>query len=130
MFFTTKTDNKSATTTSAPAAPTLTLVPRYGVQETAEAFVVTAYLPGVSRTDLETSVDGESLNIFGRRTWTPPAEWTPVYRESRAADYRLVLDLDKRVNRDAVKAELQQGVLTLTLPKAEALKPRKIEIQG
>ncbi len=41
-----------------------------------------------------------------------------------------MLGLDNRVNRDAVKAELQQGVLTLTLPKAEALKPRKIEIQG
>ena len=35
-----------------------------------------------------------------------------------------------QANRDAVKAELQQGVLTLTLPKAEALKPRRIEIQG
>ena len=75
-------------------------------------------------------VDGENLTVFGRRTWTAPATWAPVHREIGGADYRLVLELDKRVNRDAVKAELQQGVLTLTLPKAEALKPRKIEIQG
>jgi len=125
-LFTKKNDSTQAT----QEAPRRTAVPRYGVQETADAFVVTAYLPGVARKDLETSVDGESLTIFGRRTWTPPSEWTPVYRESRAADYRLVLELDHRVNRDAVKAELQQGVLTLTLPKAEALKPRRIEIQG
>jgi HSP20 family protein len=129
MFFNTKPETKPAQTT-APAAPSLTLVPRYRVQETADAFVVTAYLPGVARPDLETSVDGENLTVFGRRTWTAPAGWTPVHREIAGADYRLVLELNNRVNRDAVKAELQQGVLTLTLPKAESLKPRKIEIQG
>jgi HSP20 family protein len=41
-----------------------------------------------------------------------------------------VLELDHRINRDAVKAELTQGVLTLTLPKAESVKPRRIEIKG
>jgi HSP20 family molecular chaperone IbpA len=107
-----------------------TIVPRYGVQETADAFVVTALLPGVDRSALETSVDGENLTVFARRTWTPPAEWATVYRETSGADFRLVLELDNRVNRDAVKAELKQGVLTLTLPKAEAVKPRKIEIKG
>ena|ERR1700761_1184440 len=125
-LFTKKDDTQLAT----PAAPRRTLVPRHGVQETADAFTVTAYLPGVTRADLETSIDGENLTIFGRRNWTPPSEWTAVYRESANADYRLVLELDNRINRDAVKAELQQGVLTLTLPKAEALKPRKIEIKG
>jgi HSP20 family molecular chaperone IbpA len=116
------------TQTSTPTTPRRAIVPRYGVQETADAYVVTAYLPGVTRSDLETSLDGENLTVFGRRNWTPPAEWTTLYRETPAADYRLVLELDQRVNRDAVKAELQQGVLTLTLPKAEALKPRRIEI--
>jgi HSP20 family protein len=128
MFFNTKTETKP--TTTAPAEAAVTLVPRYRVQETAEAFVVTAQLPGVARTDLETSVNGENLTVFGRRTWTAPADWAPVHREIGGADYRLVLDLDNRVNRDAVTAELAQGVLTLTLPKAEAAKPRKIEIQG
>ena len=41
-----------------------------------------------------------------------------------------MLELDRRVNRDAIKAQLTQGVLTLTLPKAGELKPRKIEIAG
>ena len=107
-----------------------TIIPRYDVQEKADAFVITAYLPGVDRSALETHVDGDNLTVFGRRTWTPHAEWTTVYRESAEADYRLVLELDNRFNRDAVKAELKQGVLTLTLPKAEAVKPRRIEIKG
>jgi HSP20 family protein len=116
------------TQTQTPKAAQLTLVPRYTVQENADAFVVTAQLPGVDRTALETSVDGENLTVTARRTWTPPAEWTTVHREISGADFHLVLNLDNRVNRDAVKAELAQGVLTLTLPKAEALKPRKITI--
>jgi HSP20 family protein len=107
-----------------------TVTPRYQVQETADAFTVTAYLPGVDRTALETQVDGEKLTVTTRLTWTPPADWTPVHQESKAVDYRLVLELDNRVNREAVRAELNQGVLTLTMPKSEALKPRRIEIQG
>jgi HSP20 family protein len=107
-----------------------TLTPRYDVEETADAFIITAFVPGVDRSALETHVDGENLTVFARRTWRPPAEWVPVYRETRTADYRLVLELDHRVNREAVRAELNQGVLTLTLPKAETVKPRRIEIKG
>jgi HSP20 family molecular chaperone IbpA len=110
--------------------PRRSVVPRHHIRETADAFVVTAYLPGVSRDAVETQVDGDHLTVVGRRNWTAPEDWTPVYRESHAADYRLVLELDHRFNREAVRAELQQGVLTLTLPKAEALKPRRIEIAG
>ena len=111
-------------------APRRTLVPRYEVKENADAFVLTAYVPGVDRTALETQVDGDNLTVFARRTWTPPADATAVYREIAAADYRLVLELDHRVNREAVRAELSQGVLTLTLPKSEATRPRRIEIAG
>ncbi len=107
-----------------------TTVPRYTVQENADAFVVTAYVPGVDRKALETHVDGDNLTVSARRTWTPPKDATAIYREIPEADYRLVLELDRRINREAVRAELTQGVLTLTLPKAEAVKPRRIEIQG
>jgi HSP20 family protein len=126
MSLLTKTEPNATTQT----APRRTLVPRYGVEETTDAFVITAFVPGVERSALETNVDGETLTVSARRTWTPPADWTAVHRETAVADHRLVLELDHRVNRDAIRAELNQGVLTLTLPKAEAVKPRKIEIQG
>jgi HSP20 family molecular chaperone IbpA len=114
----------------AQTAPRRTLIPRYSVEETADAFTVTALLPGVNSPDVETNLDRETLTVFARRTWTPPEGWTAVYRETPQADYRLVLELDRRVDREAVRAELKQGVLTLTLPKAESLKPRRIEIKG
>jgi HSP20 family molecular chaperone IbpA len=107
-----------------------TVVPRYQIREDVGAFVVTAHVPGIDRTALETQVDNDHLTVVGRRTWTAPEGWTPVHQEISQGDYRLVLELDHRVNREAIRAELSQGVLTLTLPKSESLKPRRIEIQG
>ena len=126
MNLLTKKEDQASTQT----APRRAITPRYNVEETADAFVLTAFVPGVNRSDLETNLDRETLTVFARRTWTAPAEWTAVYRETPQADFRLVLELDHRVNRNAVRAELSQGVLTLTLPKAEAVKPRRIEIKG
>jgi len=114
--------------TKAPVTRTVT--PRYDVRETGDAYVLTALVPGVERSSLETTVDGETLTVTGRRTFTVPEGWTAVHREIPQVDYRLVLEIDRRFNRDGIKAELSQGVLTLTLPKAEAVKPRKIEILG
>jgi len=114
--------------TKAPV--TRTVAPRYDVRETGDAYVLTALVPGVERSSLETTVDGETLTVTGRRTFTVPEGWTAVHREIPQVDYRLVLEIDRRFNRDGIKAELSQGVLTLTLPKAEAVKPRKIEILG
>jgi HSP20 family molecular chaperone IbpA len=106
------------------------IVPRYDVREDENAFVVTAFVPGVERSAVETTVNGDSLTVLARRGNLPSERWTPVYRESLDADYRLVLELDRRFNREGVKAELSQGILTLTIPKAEAVKPRRIEIAG
>jgi HSP20 family protein len=127
---TTQTEKNPAPASPAPKADRPTLPPRYGISENGNAYTVTAYVPGVAPANIETIVDGEKLIVNGRRTWTPPEGWTPVHREIAEADYRLVLGLDRRVNRDGVKASLAQGVLTLTLPKAEELKPRRIEIAG
>jgi len=126
MNLLTKKDPHVSTLTS----PRRAIIPRHELEETADAFIITAYVPGVDLSELETQMDGESLTVCARRMWTPPTDWTSVYREIPVGDYRLVLELDHRVNRDAVKAELKQGVLTLTLPKAEAVKPRRIEIKG
>jgi HSP20 family protein len=116
--------------TAVQTAPRRSVVPRYGIRETAEAITVTAWLPGVERAGIETTVDGETLTIAGRRAWTAPEQWTPIYREIPQADYRLALALDHRVNREGIRAEYSQGVLTLTVPKAETVKPRRIEIKG
>ena len=127
MNFFNRNDGQTATT-EAPARRTV--IPRYQIRETENAFVVTAYVPGAERSGIETTVLGEQLTVAARRATTTPESWEQVHRESLDADYKFVLELDHRVNREAVAAELSQGVLTLTIPKAETVKPRRIEIKG
>lgn len=102
--------------------------PAFNVRETEDAFALTVYLPGVAKEGLEmTAAEGE-LTIAGRRSWTPPAGWSALYRETGTADYELVLSHENAIDLDAIKAELTDGVLRAVLPKAAALKPRKIAI--
>jgi len=124
------TQNPTVEKTCSTAASCRTVTPRYQAAENPDAYVLTVFVPGSTTAEVETIVEGDRLVVNARRGWTVPSAWTPVHREIATADYRLVLQLDRRVNRDAIKAQLSQGVLTLTLPKAEELKPRRIEIAG
>lgn len=103
--------------------------PLFDVKETAEAFGVTAYLPGVNKEGLSITDEDGVLTIRGERTWKQPAAWTSLYRESRDLPFELTLNHDNAIDADKARAELKDGVLRLSLPKAEARKPRKIAIE-
>ena len=118
----------------APAAaaestvPSTVVTPRYETQDGPEAYSLTAYLPGVAKDGLEITAENDQLRISGSRSWKQPEGWTQVHRESFAAPYELVLQYDKTVDPERIQAELTDGVLRVSLPKAEALKPRKIAV--
>lgn len=126
------------TTTGRPAAsaatsaPSLsgvpTVRPAYEVKETADAFGLVVHLPGVAREGLELTAEDEVLRIVGRRAWTRPEAWTQLYRESTDAPYELALSHDHAIDLDRIHAELKDGVLRVSLPKTEAIKPRKIAV--
>jgi HSP20 family molecular chaperone IbpA len=105
-----------------------TLKPAYELNETAEGFALTVYLPGVEHSGLDIQADAENLTIVGRRTWKRPDGWTSLYRESDDATYELTLAHDNIVDLDKVQAELRDGVLRVALAKTEAVKPRKITV--
>lgn len=114
---------------SAPAADTEVRVkPLYGVREDGHGYDVTVHLPGVTKDGLEITAQENQVTITGRRAWTPPADWTALYRETPRANFGLTLEHEGDVDADKITAELKDGVLRLTLPKAEAVKPRKIAI--
>jgi len=116
----------SAPAGSAPTEPTV--APRYEVAETPEAYGLTVELPGVTKDGLELSVDHEQIRVLGRRAWRKPDTWHALHRESRDAAFELVLAHGRAIDADKVHAELRDGVLRVSLPKAEALKPRKISV--
>ena len=108
------------------AEPTLT--PQYEVKETPEAWGLTVYLPGVSKEGLELTAEEGLITVRGRRQWKAPAGWTTVYRESVEAPFELALSHDNTIDVTKIHAELNDGVLRVSLPKAEAIKPRKIAV--
>ncbi len=102
--------------------------PLYEARETDEAWGLQVYLPGVAREGLDISAEEGLITIRGRRDWKAPAGWTLVYRESADAPYELVLQHDNSIDVEKIHAELKDGVLRVSLPKSEAVKPRKIAV--
>jgi HSP20 family protein len=114
--------------TSRPADLGYTVKPVYEIKETPDAFGATVYLPGVAKDGLEITAEENQVRIVGRRTWKQPEGWTALHRESADAPYELVLAHDNAIDPDKVAAELRDGVLRVSLPKHEAIKPRKVAI--
>lgn len=101
--------------------------PEVNIFETKEGYVLEAELPGVSKAGLDISLEGSTLVIIGRRE-TEAFNAETVYRETRPADFRRAFELDPAIDSTRITAKIEQGVLTLTLPKAEQAKPRKISV--
>jgi HSP20 family protein len=102
------------------------LSPKVNIVARPDGYVVTADFPGVNKEGLEVSVDQNVLTLIGRRQNNLGA--TPLYRESAEADFRRVFELDRSIDTAKITAKIEQGILTLTLPKAEHVKPRKISV--
>lgn len=105
-----------------------TVRPLYEVKETDEAYGLTVYLPGVAKDGLDITAEADEVRIVGRRSWKQPEGWTALYRESADVPFELVLTHENAIDTGKVAAELRDGVLRVSLPKAEAIKPRKIAV--
>ncbi len=113
---------------SGNGTPRVTYVtPVANILETTDGYVVEVEMPGVSKDGLEVTVENGELILVGRRT-EKEMPGTALYRESRTVDYRRVFDLDPSIDTSKVTARMEQGILTLTLPKAEEVKPRRIQV--
>jgi HSP20 family protein len=103
------------------------VAPNVNIFETPEGYVLQAEMPGVSKDGLEITLEGTEITITGRRNPETVAGET-LFRESNPADYRRVFELDPAIDTTKVSAKIEQGVLTVTLPKSERVKPRKIKV--
>ena len=103
-------------------------VPRLNLWEDEDQFYVEAELPGFSLDDLEVSVEGNQLSIQGERS-KPADEAQWHRRERRYGTLQRTVELPTDVDADRVSATLTHGILTVSLAKAEATKPRKITVR-
>src|SRR6184192_1802441 len=103
------------------------VTPAASVIEDGDVYLLNVEMPGVNKEGLEISVENNELAIVGRRS-LPTIEGTLIHRESRPHNFRRTFELDPSIDTGKINAKIDQGVVTLTLPKAEQVKPRKITV--
>jgi len=102
------------------------VTPGVNILETTDAYVLEAEMPGVNKDGLNLTVEGNVLTLLGRRQ--PVTEANLVYRESGPADFRRVFEMDPSIETAKITARIEQGILSITLPKAEKVKPQRITV--
>jgi HSP20 family protein len=107
-------------------------VPAIDLYEKKDAYVVRAELPGVDRSNIDISFEKNVLTISGRKSTEIEGtdEEVRVYAAERVSGgFSRSLRLPEYIDGDRISADFKDGLLTITVPKAEVAQPRKIEIR-
>jgi HSP20 family protein len=105
--------------------------PRVNVWTSAEGARVLAEVPGVAASDLELTVEGDTLTLAGSRAEdAPDAGVVHRRRERETGEFARTIQLPFNIEADAVKAVHKNGLIDIELPRAAAERPRKIAVQG
>ena len=113
---------------SQPAERRFYAIPVVDVESTADGYTLHVEMQGVNKSGVEITAENGDLVIVGHRA---PQEISgePVHRESRPVDFRRVYELDPSIDTNRISAKMEQGVLSVHLPKAESVKPRRITLE-
>jgi HSP20 family protein len=104
-------------------------VPLTDVYETEDALTVVMEMPGVDRKDVEIELKDDVLRVAGRIDFAKYGGMEPVYTEYNVGHFARSFALSDTVDRENIGAQLEDGVLTLTLPKVAEAKPRRIALK-
>jgi HSP20 family molecular chaperone IbpA len=107
-----------------------TMKPRIDLFEAEDTIMLVADLPGVSQQDIEITLEKDRLTISGSMADRAPDGYRPVYSEFCQGDYTRSFILSDNIDRENIEASFENGVLRLSLPKAEKAKARKIALQS
>ena len=105
------------------------VVPPVDVFENEASITLLADMPGVVRDDLHVRVDGDSLVLEATASTVGPENMELVYGELQCPTYRRQFTLSRELDTQRIEAQLRDGVLRLTIPKAEEARPRRIQVQ-
>lgn len=120
-------ENGQRTATAEPKQESAFVAPEVNIFETKDGYVLEAEMPGVSKAGLEITVEGNELAIIGHRN-VEPLNGQALLRERRQVDYRRMFELDPAIDTARISAKIEQGIVTVALPKSEKVKPRKITV--
>ena len=104
--------------------------PAVDIMERKDDIVLLADMPGVDETSVDITLEKNVLTIYGKVMADVPGGYTLYLSEYGTGDYQRVFTLTEEVDRDRIQATVKNGVLRLVLPKAEAVRTRKIAVTG
>src|SRR5689334_18088569 len=108
--------------------PTRLFMPIADIFEDANALTVVLEMPGVNKSNVEINVEGGVVQIDGGLDFSKYEGMQPVYTEYNIGHYRRSFSLSNKIDQNRIGAEMKDGVVTITLPKAEEAKPRRISV--
>jgi HSP20 family molecular chaperone IbpA len=111
-----------------PTIPVRVFVPTTDILEDEHALTVVMEMPGVSKEAVDINIEDRVLTVQGRIDFGKYEQMQPVYTEYNIGNFSRSFSLSNSIDQDNIRADMQDGVLTLTLPKAEEAKPRKIAV--
>lgn len=103
--------------------------PRADIVETEDAYWIKLDMPGVDENRIDITLEKNTLTINGYTTMEDPEGYSLAFAEYRVGDYERSFRVTDKINQEEIDARYQDGVLKLTLPKAEEAKARKIEVK-
>ncbi len=108
--------------------PFRAFLPAADIFETDQNLTIVLEMPGVSRNDVDVNVEDDVVKIEGRIDYSKYEGLQPVYTEYNVGNYVRSFRIPNQIERDAIKAEMKDGVMKLVLPKTEKAKPRRIAV--
>jgi len=111
-----------------PTIPVRVFVPATDILEDEQSLTVVMEMPGVSKEAVDINLQDRVLRVEGRIDFSKYEQMQPVYTEYNIGNFSRSFSLSNSIDQDKIRADMKDGVLTLTLPKAEEAKPRKIAV--
>ena len=121
-------EKKELVTKEEKTVPGRYYVPYADIYDTADALCVVMEMPGVEKKDLNVALENAVLRVDGQINFSKYEGMEPVYTEYNVGHYARSFTLSNKVDQERISAQLDDGVLTLTLPKAKEAQPRRISV--
>ena len=106
-----------------------TFIPRTDIYETDEAIVLVLDMPGVSEGSIDITLEKDTLTITGISVVEAPEDHTLAFSEYRVGDYERNFRVTDQIDKENIQAVYKDGILRLTLPKADEVKTKKISVK-
>jgi len=122
------TEKKEVVSKEEKTVPARYFIPATDIFETDDALTVVMEIPGVERKDIDVNLENDVLRVEGRINAAKYEGLEPLYTEYNVGHFARAFTLSRKIDQHKISAQVEDGVLTLTLGKSKEAQPRRIAI--